>query len=94
MGERVMCPILRSECRGEGCVLWQFIPEGEACPFALEENSLEAIKEALSSSAKYLDEILGIDKESGRDLMEQLQESISDGKIDFRKLLLDVLNLD
>ena len=91
--QRTMCPIRKSECVQENCRIWQFVPEGEVCPVGLEENSLEAIKQALSSAAKYADEVLGIDKYSGKDLIQQILESVKEGKVDLAKLVRDALNV-
>lgn len=90
----VLCPLLRGPCTEEKCVVWQMIPEGGECPFALEKDSLEAIKQAALAAAQYADELFDIDAADERGLFEKVIESIREGKIDLGKLVRDTLKLE
>ena len=90
----VLCPLMKGPCTEAECFVWHWKPEGEDCPFGLEENSLEAIKQAALAAGKYVDEIFDIDAEDQRALFEKVIESIRDGNIDLGRLVRDALKLE
>jgi hypothetical protein len=64
--------------------------QGQECPALVDPRALDALKDMLLEAAKYMDEIMGIDKSQPGSLLDKLMESISEGRVDWKRLLGDV----
>lgn len=95
--QKAMCPLTREPCTGDQCAVGALIiPSGEPCPFAIEPEALEAVKDALLSAARYADEVSGISALDNPDpnILKNLGRAIREGKVDLAKLLGDLLSLE
>ena len=101
MENKDLCPALLGPCDREKCPVLNVIPgialdmawTPDQCPIKLDpDDSLQAIKDALREAGRYLDQVLGLEGEG--DIIEKLQRSLQEGKIDFKKIGNDLLALE
>lgn len=89
-----ICPIMGSACLKERCPLAIFIGDVENCPILIDPESVEVIKAGMLEAAKYLDTILDLEKGSDENMEMRIRKAFAEKRINWKKLLHDLLSLD